>query len=189
MDTYNPAGHPEDPTLGMMANSPTTPALKTLQMMKDLFLNASREYNAIESPEIAYEEELKWRKHSIEDLFTQFGEDIDRRTIIKQEIEDQAGDLRMFQVHGRASAEHVWKDQVASVLQNFCNRLIVTIEPVFIKRSLEQIAQDRLKEYVPHDLVENEEIPVTGSDSERFTIINPLFEVYSLAASPSYILG
>jgi hypothetical protein len=114
MDTYNPAGHPEDPTLGMMANSPTTPALKTLQMTKD---------------------------------------------------------------------------QVASVLQNFCNRLIVTIEPVFIKRSLEQIAQDRLKEYVPHDLVENEEIPVTGSDSERFTIINPLFEVYSLAASPSYILG
>jgi hypothetical protein len=84
MDTGNPAGHLEDPTLGMMPNSRTTPALKTLQMMKDLFLNASRDHNKIVSPETAYEEELKWRKHSIEDMFRPFSEKIDRRTIIQQ---------------------------------------------------------------------------------------------------------
>ncbi|OAQ58276.1 hypothetical protein VFPPC_15011 [Pochonia chlamydosporia 170] len=167
----------EDPTLGLMARSQATPALQALQRMRGLFLVASNEYNKIRSPEMVYQEKLQSMDDAIHNLFERLDEPGNRRAELMQEIKENSGDLRMFKVDGLKSAESAYKDQVASVLQNFFDRLFLTVDPAIIKRSLQNIASDKLAQYLPdRRLGSAEEALATQLDPVQSTGFDNLLE-------------
>lgn len=140
----------ENPTSTLMVTSGASLTIQRLQQIKDHVFQAATKFSEIKSPEAAFEEVNALIQECFH-LLREQRESGDEQTI-QDKIVRYAGGRRILDIH-RADAEKAYMCQIETILQTLCDELILAMGSAVVKRSLQKLPAEKLKQYLPDNFL------------------------------------